>query len=165
MSDFPAALDNLPKPGPEVQQDDPDFYHDVGHVLLAQAIEAVQAKLGIDGDASATTVDFATRGMRALTVQESRNLAPADAGMVLEIDATEQVILTVAADADVAIPVGSVIEVFQFGVGAVRINPANGVTLRSSVDQTTGRTLAGRYASASVRKRAANDWTLLGGLE
>ena len=58
-------------------------------------------------------------------------------------------------------PVGTVIEVVQLGAGPTTLVAGPGVTIRS----TGGRLgLADRYASASLRQRAADEWIATGDL-
>lgn len=63
---------------------------------------------------------------------------------------------TVPPNATVAVPIGAVVEVTQVGAGITTIVAGAGVTIR----QATGNTLALRaqWSSASLRKRATNEW-------
>lgn len=55
-SSYPAGYDSLAKPGASTNEDDAGFEHDVVHTRAAEAIEAVQAELGLDPAGAAATV-------------------------------------------------------------------------------------------------------------
>lgn len=79
-----------------------------------------------------------------------------DAGKVVELTSATDATITVPNNGTVAFPTGTVIELFSGGDGLVAIQGASGVTVRGA------GTLAGIYASASVRKRNTNEWILTG---
>ena len=87
-----------------------------------------------------------------------------DANSILEFDSASGTTLTIPPDSTTEFDVGVVIGVYQQNTGSVSIVPGSGVTLRSADGQTTSRVLTGQYAEASIRKRAANDWVLVGDL-
>lgn len=87
-------------------------------------------------------------------------LALADMGTVVESNNAAAVTLTVPTDAAVAFPIGTVIQVVQYGAGTVTIAGA-GVTLDSRGGAL--RTSA-RYGVVSLRKRAVNEWVVSGDL-
>jgi hypothetical protein len=88
-------------------------------------------------------------------------LALVDAGSVIEMSSASAVSLTIPNDSAVNFPIGTTIEIFQFGAGQVTTLAASGVTLRSPFGKIV---TAGQYASVTLRKRAANDWCLEGDL-
>jgi hypothetical protein len=85
-------------------------------------------------------------------------LALADAGKVVEMSNASANTLTIPTNTTVALPVGTIIEVYQVGAGQTTIAAAGGVTLRAP----NGAKLASQYASASLRKRATDEWVLAG---
>lgn len=87
-------------------------------------------------------------------------LVMSDAGQVIEMNSASVLTLTVPANASVAFPVGTVVEVCQLGTGQVTVAAAAGVTIRTSSSLTT-RT---QYSCASIRKRATDEWVLSGDL-
>ena len=91
----------------------------------------------------------------------SRQFALTDAGKVVEFTSATAVTATVPANATVAFPVGTVIEVAQYGAGTVTIAAAGGVTLRS---RGSVFTIAGQYGSVGLRKRGTNEWVVVGDL-
>ena len=70
-------------------------------------------------------------------------------------------VLTVPTNASVAIPIGSVIPVFQYGTGQTTINASVGVTIRSAGARYK---LYEQYSSATLTKIATNEWLLVGDL-
>lgn len=62
-TNFPTALDNFPNPSPSTNLDssgggDPALRHSKQHENSNDAIEAIQAKLGINFSSTATSLDF-----------------------------------------------------------------------------------------------------------
>lgn len=55
---FPSGLDALAKPGATDEMDDVGFYHDELHTNVADAIEAIEAKIGVNGSAVTASLDF-----------------------------------------------------------------------------------------------------------
>lgn len=99
--------------------------------------------------------------MKATTQADDYTLALADAGTVVEGTKATAMTVTIPPDGQVAFPVGTIIEIHQSGAGQITISPGVGVTLNSPVGL---RKLANRYSSATLRKRAANEWVLHGDL-
>lgn len=89
----------------------------------------------------------------------SYTLALADSGKVVEMNAASANNLTVPPNGSVAFPIGTIIEVLQLGIGQTTIVAGSGVTIRSSGSKMK---LTGQYSSASLRKRATNEWVLNG---
>lgn len=118
---------------------------DVGAVALA------------NGKASAEAISAGV-----VQVTTSRALQLSDAGRLLEVAAAGAVVITVPTDAAAAFAVGTEIEILQEGVGGVTVEAAEGVTLHS-LDEA--REIAGQYGVVALKKRAANDWRLMGALQ
>jgi len=88
-------------------------------------------------------------------------LVPADAGKAIEMNTVGPTTLTVPPDSSVPFPVGTVIEVFQYGDGRTTIAAGAGVTLRSPQGELA---LSGKFCAAALRKLAANEWSVEGHL-
>jgi len=58
MINYPANLDSFTNPGPTDTEDQAGVEHDIQHSNLNDAVEALQAKVGIDNSAVATSVDY-----------------------------------------------------------------------------------------------------------
>lgn len=108
---------------------------------------------------AASWAALATPVVAANLQTASYTLTLADAGGVVEMNVATANTLTIPPNSSVAFPIGTVIEVFQFGVGQCTVTPGAGVTLLS--DGGVNKT-AGQYATVSLRKRANNGWVLSG---
>lgn len=114
-----------------------------------------------------TTTDYATyddprfKQMTANNQTDNYTLVLTDAGKVIEMNKGSAVNLTIPANATVAFPVGTVIEVWQQGAGQVTVVAAGGVTLRSNGDKVK---TAAQYATIALRKQAVNTWVISGDL-
>jgi hypothetical protein len=97
----------------------------------------------------------------ARTQTGNYSLALGDGGTVVEMNVASANTLTVPPNSSAAFPVGTIVEVFQLGAGQTTITPGAGVTFRSDGGKTK---LAAQYASASLRKRATDEWVLAGDL-
>lgn len=121
-----------------------------------------------DGTGTAGVETTGARGDHAhpatvtANVQEaSYTLVLSDLGKVIEMNVAGANTLTVPPDSSVAFPVGSLIEVHQYGAGQVTITAGAGVALRNNGSKFK---TAGQYASASLRKRATDEWVVSGDL-
>lgn len=88
-------------------------------------------------------------------------LALLDAGTVVEFTDATAATLTIAPNAVVGFPVGTVVEVFQYGAGVIGVAGATGVTVRSNGALVH---TAGQYATISLRQREIDEWVLSGDL-
>lgn len=88
-------------------------------------------------------------------------LGSADGGCFLSINSASDVTVTVPANADVAFPTGSELEICRMGAGSVTIAAASGVTINSVGGNLS---IAEQYGSAALKKIAANKWLLSGNL-
>jgi hypothetical protein len=88
-------------------------------------------------------------------------LVLADSTKVVEMNTAAASVLTVPPNASVAFPVGTIIEVHQYGAGQVTITPGAGVTILSA----SGLKLVSQFSTASLRKRATDEWVASGDLE
>lgn len=89
------------------------------------------------------------------------SLVLGDAGTVIEFTSGSGITLTIPTNASVAFPIGTIIEVFQYGAGQVTVAGAGGVTLRSDGGKVK---TAAQYATIGLRQRAVDEWILNGDL-
>jgi hypothetical protein len=68
--------------------------------------------------------------------------------------------ITIPADATEPFPVGTELHIHQDGTGVVTVTADTGVTIRKHVNFSNH--LLGQYATATVKKTAANEWRLFG---
>jgi len=121
--------------------------------IVAATVAQLKTLLAI---AQADITDIAV--ITANTQTDNYTLVLGDAGKVVELNKATAVNLTVPLNSSVAYPVGTVIEIHQYGAGQVTVVATGGVTIQSRV----GLKLAGQYATASLRKRATDEWVLAG---
>lgn len=91
----------------------------------------------------------------------SYTLVLADGGTAVEFTSASAVTLTVPPNSSVAFPVGTVIELLQYGAGVLTVAAGAGVTIRSANNLLSART---QYSTLSLRKRATDEWVLAGDL-
>lgn len=91
-------------------------------------------------------------------------LVLADAGKAVEMNSASARVITIPPNASVAFPIGTIIEIARIGAGALTVAPGAGVTIPNRVQAagTSNRTLVSQYSTASLRKRATNEWVLTG---
>jgi len=87
-------------------------------------------------------------------------LALSDAGKAVECTSASAATVTVPLNATVAFPIGTAIEVLQYGAGQVTLSPASGVTLRTPSSLTS----RAQYSSLSLRYRGGDEWVVGGDL-
>lgn len=116
-----------------------------------------------DGPAVLATIGAEPRGklLGINTQTASYQLVLGDAGYVVEMNVGAANNLTVPANATVAFPINTRIDVVQLGAGATTVLAAGGVTIRSLGALVK---LAGQYAGASLYKRGTDEWVLIGSL-
>lgn len=83
-----------------------------------------------------------------------------DMNSAIEMNVAGANTLTVPPNSSVAFPVGTVIEVMQYGAGQTTLTPGSGVTIRSSSSLTT----RAQYSVVSLRKTATDEWIAAGDL-
>lgn len=88
-------------------------------------------------------------------------LALSDAARTVEMNASGATTLTVPPNGTVALPIGTIIEVARMGTGTVAIAAGAGVTLRSAGGLLN---IGNQYGAVSLRKRATNEWVVVGDL-
>lgn len=105
-----------------------------------------------------TTLPFLVATTQAGT---SYTLTLMDANTVVEMTNASATTVAVPPNSSVAFPVGTTIELFQYGAGPLTVSPGIGVTIRSTDGLLSART---QYSALSLRKRGTNEWVLAGDL-
>lgn len=107
-------------------------------------------------------IGAAPRFAPVVSVTASRSLALSDLGAFLSVDSTAGVVITVSSS--VAFPLGTEIEIFQYGSGSVTIR-ASGVTFLipgNGGAVTDDQTIADRFSSVVLKQVSANVWSIQG---
>lgn len=101
-----------------------------------------------------------------ITKTTSYTLALADAGSIMEMNSASAQVFTIPPNSSVAFPIGTTIELVRLGAGTVTITPGAGVTIPNSIQGagTASRTITSQYTSASLYKRATDQWVLSGSI-
>lgn len=110
---------------------------------------------------SITAWDIIDRLVVTNTQISNYTLSLSDAGKIVEMNSSSPNNVTVPLNSVVAFPIGSVIDIIQYGTGQTTIVPESGVTLRS-LDGLLS--LATQYAATSLYKRDTNEWVVIGNL-
>lgn len=84
-----------------------------------------------------------------------------DIGKVIETTNAAANTVTVPPNSTVPLPLNGLIEVFTYGTGQTTIVAGAGVTIRSPGGKLK---ITGQYSSAALRKRATDEWVLVGDL-
>lgn len=105
------------------------------------------------------TSDITKNLIVANTQTASYTLVLGDATKAVEMNVATANNLTIPLNSSVAFPIGTVIEIFQYGAGQTSIVATGGVTIRSTGSKLK---LTGQYSGASLRKRATDEWVLVG---
>lgn len=129
-------------------------------------LQSVQAMLTGSGPGSAVT--FAAGDLRYERIGLIANFGAAlianyqialtDVGQTKEMNIAGANTFTIPANATVAFPLGSWLNLVQAGAGQTTITPAGGVTLRARIGLKT----AGQWAMVTLYKRATNEWVVGG---
>lgn len=135
--------------------------HAADHNNENDAINKIEAELGINPKGSYASVAERLSIVAQNTRVASYTLVLTDANKVVEMNVASANNLTIPPNSSVAFPIGTVIEGFQLGAGQVTFVPGAGVTIRSPGSKLK---LTGLYSSASLRKRATDEWVLCGDL-
>jgi len=88
-------------------------------------------------------------------------LVLADDGIIIETNSTSAVIITVPLDSTTNFPIGSKITIIRANSGAASVAGATGAV---TINATPGLVLRAQWSAATLLKRAANSWLLMGDL-
>ena len=97
-------------------------------------------------------------GTQISTQIASYPLLLADAGKTIEMNVASGNTLTIPANASVAFPIGTVINIVQVGAGQTTV----AITSDTLVSSGSKFKLSGQYSGATLYKRASTTWVLIG---
>ena len=169
-TNFPTSLDALTNPSGTDSMSSPS--HSGQHTDANDAIEALQAKVGADSSAVATSHDYKIDALETdvTNINELQQneqtgttytLALTDGGKVVEMNNASANTLTVPPNSSVAFPVGTQILVVQVGAGQTTLTPDTGVTINSKDGNLK---LSAQWSAATLIKRATDVWMAIGDL-
>lgn len=91
----------------------------------------------------------------------SYTLVLTDAGKIIEMQNGSANIVYIPLNSSVAFPIGTEIQVLQFGAGQTTITPVSGVTTKSKSNYVK---IGNVYTGVTLVKRGTNDWYIIGNL-
>ena len=91
----------------------------------------------------------------------SYTLALSDWGKIIEMQSGSPNTVTIPLNSSVAFPIGTEIQVLQFGAGQTTIAAVGGVTTKSKSNQLK---IANTYTGVTLVKRGTDDWYVIGNL-
>ena len=106
---------------------------------------------------------MAEQASSAISVKTANfTFALSDAGITVEVLSASDITATIPTDSNVSFPVGTEIEIVQYGAGAVTFAAASGVTINSA---NGALKINGQYNFACLKKMGSNEWVLGGAIE
>jgi hypothetical protein len=128
----------------------------VGLVVGSSVVVATLNPLTFVAGSSAGTVADTTIAAKVIT--SAYIPVVSDAGLVLEVNSSSVVNITIPPHTTAAFPVGSVFDILRYGTGAVNLIGGTGVSIRTP----STLSLRAQYSTVSLRQRAFNEWVLAG---
>lgn len=95
------------------------------------------------------------------TQTASYSLLLADAGSTIEMNVASANNLTIPLNSSQAFPIGTTIDVIQYGAGQTTLVATSGVTVRSKENNLK---LTGQYSGVTLYKRGTDEWVAIGDL-
>ena len=131
---------------------------------LLDGVTATTTELNyVDGVTSAiqTQLNAKTPELYTFTTDSgtSRTLALVDNFASLSFTSSSAITVTVPANSAVAFPIGSYVELYQFGTAQITVTQSAGVTVNATDSQKKSRV---RYSSMTLIKIATDEWLLVG---
>jgi sporulation protein YlmC with PRC-barrel domain len=144
----------------------PTAVAETGDITISDTgVTAIGTGVIVDADVSATAA--ISRGkiadMSIDTKTGNYTLVLTDANKLIEMNITSTAnTVSVPTNASVAFPIGTQINITQYGTGKTQIVAVTSGT--TSIRSTPGSYLRDRYSSATLIKRATDEWYLIGDL-
>jgi hypothetical protein len=123
---------------------------------LALTTPNIGAATGASLNCTNAVIDHPATNVRT----SNYTLVLGDDGIIIETNSTSAVIISVPLESSVAFPIGSKITIIRANSGAASVAGVSGVT----VNATPGLVLRAQWSAATLLKRAANTWILMGDL-
>ena len=170
-SNFPSSLDDFTNPTADDSLNSATVPHADQHANLNDAVEALEAKVGVNSSAVTSSLDYKVSTLEGrvdnlVEVQTAEQTASytlvlADGGTVVEMNVASANDLTVPPNSSVAFPVGTQITVLQTGAGQTTLVAGSGVTINSADGNLK---VTGQWSAATLLKRATDTWVAIGDL-
>lgn len=110
-----------------------------------------------EGNLVADTSNGVVNVLMTETSEKTASYTPvlADAGYIVNMNELGAATFTVPTNANVAFPIGTIIGIYNQSASDVTVQGDTGVTVRNAGPVV-------QYAEASLRKRADNEWVMVG---
>lgn len=157
--------------------DPTNYYDNTNHIWRTRAAAAtvmtlasgLQVGAPTAGDKGTGTVNTASGyyhngvvvGNSTINTQTASYTAVlADAGAIIEMNVGSANNLTVPPNSSVAYPIGTFMNLVQYGAGQTTVVAGSGVTIRTM----TGLKVSGQYGGVFIYKRGTDEWVAIGNL-
>jgi len=177
-TNFPSSLDDFTNPTAQDSLNSDTVPHADQHANLNDAVEALEAKVGVNSSAVTSSLDYKVSTLETdVTTLEGRvdnivevqtneqtasyTLALSDGGKVVEMNVASANNLTVPPNSSVAFPIGTQITVLQTGAGQTTLVADSGVTINAADGNLN---VTGQWSAATLLKRATDTWVAIGAL-
>lgn len=149
-SGFAGSFNDIVIPGSGTSS---GYYYTGSYVVIGSPIATISDVQNEIKDAKDVTINVQS--------SSSYELVLSDSGKLIEIDSSSSNDLIIPAESSVLFPVGSSIDIIQYGSGQTTILPSSGVTVRSKDGNLK---LTGQYSGATLYKRGTDEWVVVGDL-
>jgi hypothetical protein len=134
----------------------------VGSVVIHNA-SGVPTATSLTGDVTVTSTGVTSITDRTIDTKTANyTLVLTDKNKFIEMNVGSANTVSVPTDASVNFPIGAQINITQYGAGKTQVVAVTPAT--TSIRSTPGSYLRAQYSSATLIKRAANEWYLIGDL-
>jgi hypothetical protein len=143
----------------------PTAVAETGDVLISDSgVTSIATGVIVNADINASAAIEQNKIADSIIDTKTANytLALTDKNKFIEMNVGSANTVSIPTDASVNFPIGSQINITQYGTGKTQVVAVTPGT--TSVRSTPGAFLRAQYSSATVIKRAANEWYLIGDL-
>jgi hypothetical protein len=125
-------------------------------------ISAVVAGAGLSGGGTSGSVTLNSSVATNAQTGTTYTLALSDNGKLVTLNNASPIAVTIPLNSSVALPVGAVIFMAEYGAGAVTISGAVGVTVVSNGATSASPVTRTTYSSVGCIQTSANNWLVVG---
>jgi hypothetical protein len=136
---------------------------DPSSTTLSISLVGIRGLDGIQGETGPTGADAPDITEVKQVTSGPYTLIGSDKSKLIEVNSTSNIIVRVPSDSVTNFEIGATITILRFNTGTVTIQ-GDGVNPSLAVNATPSNSLRARYSSASLVKRAADAWILVGDL-
>lgn len=142
---------------PYVEGSDTITSYPTTSLSLANRVDAVESS-------ASTTYQPKTTGITTSSAS-IYTLALGDAGKLVQMSASVAASVSIPSNSSASFATGATIGVVAYGSGSLKIVPASGVTLNSTVGAGSVVSLTAQYAGAQLFKVGTDTWVAIGAIQ